>query len=136
MNNSSLRPAEKSIEPQRLTFPHDRRLRSGLDFEKIYGLKQKMADGKLIIFAARNEIGSTRIGLSVSRRHGNSVVRHRLRRLLREAYRLEQHSIPEGLDLILIPGRDSGTATQQDYRDSIVRLTGRLVRKFFRTCES
>jgi len=106
-------------------------LRSGLDFERIYGLKQKIADGKLVIFAARNECGLTRIGLSVSRRHGNSVLRHRLRRLLREAYRLEQHRIPEGLDLILIPGRGSNLATQQDYRDSIVRLTGRLVRKFF-----
>lgn len=109
-----------------LPFPRRRRLRSSREFARIYALRQRAGNRDLLIFAARNELGFTRIGLSVSRKHGNSIRRHRIRRLLREAYRLEQHVIPEGLDLILIPGKTSGEATLQDYRASLKRLTRRL----------
>jgi ribonuclease P protein component len=115
--------------PLRLTFPRDRRLRSGRDFERIYTLKQKAGDDVLLLFGANNELGRTRIGLSVSRRNGNSVQRHRLRRLLKEAYRLEQHHIPEGLDLILIPSRNAAAAPLEAFRESLVKLAGRLSRK-------
>lgn len=113
----------------RLRFPPWRRLRNSRDFERIYALRQRTGDAHLLIFAALNDRGRTRIGLSVSRKHGNSVVRHRIRRLLREAYRLEQQRVPEGLDLILIPGRDSATTTIEDYRRSLVQLTARLWRR-------
>jgi ribonuclease P protein component len=109
----------------RLKIPKSRRLRSSLDFAETYALKHKAGNAYLLIFAARNEIGSTRIGLSVSKKNGNSVVRHRIRRLLKEAYRLEQHAVPEGLDLILIPRPNSG-ATIDDYRNAIVYLSNKL----------
>ena len=111
-----------------LTFPKSRRLRSSLDFARIYQLKQKAGSQHLLIFAVLNDIGQTRIGLSVSKRNGNSVVRHRIRRLLKEAYRLEQYQIPEGLDLILIPRPGSG-ATFEDYRHEIVLLSQKLFRR-------
>lgn len=106
-------------------FPSTRRLRSERDFERIYALKQRAGDNHLLVFAAVNPLGSTRIGLSVSRKHGNSVVRHRIRRLIREAYRLSQHDVPEGLDLILIPRENSG-AGLLEYQASLVALTRRL----------
>lgn len=109
-------------------FPSTRRLRSERDFERIYALKQRAGDNHLLVFAAVNPLGSTRIGLSVSRKHGNSVVRHRIRRLIREAYRLSQHDVPEGLDLILIPRENSG-AGLQEYRSSLVSLTRRLAKR-------
>lgn len=117
-------------EPQteRLKFPRSRRLRSSLDFQRVYALKQRAGDGTILIFAAKNETGITRIGLSVSKKNGNSVVRHRIRRLLKEAYRLEQHQVPEGLDLILIP-RPGSDATVEDYRKSIVILSQRLLER-------
>jgi ribonuclease P protein component len=109
-------------------FPHSRRLRSERDFERIYALKQRAGDSHLLVFAAANRMGTTRIGLSVSRRHGNSVARHRIRRLLKEAYRLSQHDVPEGLDLILIPRENSG-AGLAEYQASLVSLTKRLARR-------
>ncbi|WP_437224440.1 ribonuclease P protein component [Planctomicrobium sp. SH661] len=122
-------PHSKQGNDPSLTFPRTRRIRSGLDFERIYGLKQKSADSRLVIFAARNSLGLTRIGLSVSRKHGNSVVRHRLRRMLREAYRLAQHQIAEGLDLILIPGREAAASTQPELQRSMVQLARRLANR-------
>ncbi|MCA8996989.1 MAG: ribonuclease P protein component [Planctomycetaceae bacterium] len=112
-----------------MKFPPWRRLRSKFDFAAIYDHRQKAGDRWMLVFARRNGLGYTRIGLSVSRKHGNSVVRHRLRRLLKEAYRLEQHSIPEGLDMILIPGHQALGATLSDFRDSLVRLSRKLTNR-------
>lgn len=114
-----------SEESARFRFPRARRVQSTLDFNRIYALKQKAGNRLLLIFAAKNELEITRIGLSVSRKNGNSVVRHRLRRLLREAYRLEQHAIPEGLDLILIP-RPEAPGSLAEYREAMVKLCRRL----------
>lgn len=121
---------DASDKEERLTFPPHLRIRSGRDFEKVYGEKQKASDSVMLVFGARNGLEHSRIGLSVSRRHGNSVMRHRLRRLLREAFRLEQHNIPVGMDLVLIPGREARQATQEKYRESLVKLTKRLATRF------
>lgn len=119
------------VAERRLKFPRSRRLTSNKDFERIYALKCRASDVYLLIFAARNETGLNRIGLSVSRKHGNSVVRHRLRRLLKEAYRLAQHDIPEGLDLILIP-QQGGEFDVQGLMESMKRLTHKLARRLQR----
>jgi ribonuclease P protein component len=109
-------------------FPRARRLTSTRDFDRVYALKQRVGDDHLLIFAAPNFVPSTRIGLSVSRKHGNSVIRHRIKRLLREAYRLEQHGLPEGLDLVLIP-RLGAVSSVDDYRRSLSKLVPRLARR-------
>ena len=108
-----------------LSFPKSRRLRRAADFARVYARRLRASDRVLLVFADDNPEGGTRVGLSVSRKHGNAVRRQRLKRLLREAYRLEQHEIPEGLDLILIPSVDSG-AGLTEYRQSLLRLTRRL----------
>ena len=109
-----------------LLFPKSRHLRRSRDFARVYELKQRAGDGHLLIFAALNpESDRTRIGFSISKKQGNSVRRHRLRRLLREAYRLSQHDVPEGLDLILIP-RIGSDSTLEDYQSSLVRLSRKL----------
>lgn len=109
-------------------FPRARRITSTRDFDRVFELKQRVGDNHLLIFAAPNLVPSTRIGLSVSRKHGNSVVRHRIKRLLREAYRLEQHELPEGLDLVLIP-RLGAVSSVDDYRRSLSKLVPRLARR-------
>lgn len=109
-----------------LLFPKSRHLRRSRDFDRVYDLQQRAGDARLLVFAAPNpESEQTRIGFSISKKHGNSVRRHRIRRLLREAYRLSQFDVPEGLDLILIP-RPGSDATLDDYRQSLVRLSRKL----------
>ncbi len=112
------------------TFPlsKSRRIHSNRDFARIYELNQRAGDQHLLIFAAVNQRNTTRIGLSVSKRHGKAVHRIRLKRLLREAFRLTQHELPIGLDLILIPRIHSG-ADLKDYQNSIVRLSQKLAKR-------
>ena len=114
------------------TFPATVRLRSGADFERVYSLKCKAADGVLLLFAARNEHGVTRIGLSVSKKHGGSVVRNRLKRWLREAFRHERPGMPLGLDLIAIP-LNAERASLASYRQSLSGLVRRLMKRVNRS---
>lgn len=112
----------------RYGFSRDDRIRSTQEFARIYDLGRRKGDRHLLIFAAPNDLGRTRIGLSVSRKHGPAVARNRVKRLLREAFRLTKHELPQGLDLILIPRINSG-AGLDDYRSSLKRITKRLAEK-------
>lgn len=109
-------------------FPCTAHLRRGADFRRVYDRKCKAADGVLLVFIDRSPQTETRIGLSVSRKHGNAVVRNRLKRLLREAFRLSRDRLPTGLDLVVIP-LDKGRAALQAYMDSLTRLCRKLQRR-------
>jgi ribonuclease P protein component len=104
------------------------RIRSSRDFASIYDERQRAGDDVLLVFAARNPDEETRMGVSVSKKHGNAIKRNRLKRLLRESFRLSQHQLPSGLDLVLIP-RQKSAAGLQDYQSSLVRLVGKLARR-------
>lgn len=110
------------------SFPKSAHLRRTADFERVYNRKCKGADGVLLMFVDKNDTGITRAGMSVSKKHGGAVVRNRLKRLLREAFRLERAQLPKGLDLVLVP-LDKGKASLVAYRASIVGLVKRLSRK-------
>ena len=109
-------------------FPKSARLRSSPEFKVIYDLQCRASDQHLLIFARANLTDATRCGLSVSKKHGNAVCRNRLKRLLREAFRLVRDKLPRGLDLILIPKQKSG-ATLKDYQAAMQSLIPRLARK-------
>jgi len=73
----------------------------------------------VIVYAIANELAVTRLGLSVGRKHGGAVRRNRIKRLLREAFRLERPTLPIGLDLVVVP-RAGATWTLENSRTSLV----------------
>jgi ribonuclease P protein component len=84
------------------TFPKSHRL-SGLGtFKAILDLRVKHARGPIIIFAKPNDLPHPRLGISIGRPVGNAVVRNRIKRLLRESFRLMKHDCPKGYDLVVI----------------------------------
>lgn len=111
-----------------VSFPKRRHLRRRVDFERVYEQRCKGADGTLLVFVCRNDLNETRLGCSVAKKHGSAVVRNRLKRWLREAFRLEHDNFPQSIDLIAIP-LDAQKASLNSYRDSLSKLVARLSRR-------
>ena len=109
----------------RLTFGKQRRLRSGADFQRVYRRRTNRNAGPLRVYAAPNRLGGHRLGLSVSRRVGSAVVRNRIKRLLREAFRIEQHTLPGTYDLIVVSHRHE-PLTLEAYRQHLRQAVERL----------
>ena len=74
-------------------------LKKEADFQRIYRIHSSLADRNLVIYKAP---GSGKIGIVCSKKIGNSVVRHRFVRLVREAYRLHRNEIRKDTDIIII----------------------------------
>ncbi len=101
---------------------HLRLVRKG-DFERVYKQGTRARGGALLVVAAPNALPHPRLGLSVGRSIWKEAVRrNRIRRVFREAFRLEQHSLPSGFDLILIPARPKLDPVLAEVRSELVQL--------------
>lgn len=117
--------------PSDETFPRRLRLIKGADFERVFATKVYAADGVLVISADRSATEQTRLGLSVSRKVGNAVVRNRWKRLIREAFRRQKNDLPPGLDLVVRP-RAGAKDDFQAVSRSLTNLAGRVARTLAR----
>ena len=106
-------------------FPRRCRLRSRLDFGRVYRRRRSVSDERLIVYGLPNGLDDSRLGLSVSRKYGGAVARNRFKRLVREAFRLSRDELPASLDLIVIP-RVGVAPELPAIRESLVRLASRL----------
>ncbi|HZU38366.1 MAG TPA: ribonuclease P protein component [Gemmataceae bacterium] len=116
--------------PKPFGFHPSEHLRRPVDFRRVYDRRRSASDGWLLVYGCENDLPHLRIGFSVSRKVGPAVVRNRLRRLYREAFRLTRHTMPTGLDLVLIPR--SAAPTLADLKQSLPRLVGQVIRKLGR----
>lgn len=72
------------------------------DFQIVYKNGKSFANRYLVMYKKKNGTDRNRLGISVSKKVGNSVVRHRVTRLIRESYRLNEEKFEQGYDLIVV----------------------------------
>ena len=77
-------------------------LKSNRDFKNVYSRGKSYANKYLVMYVLENGTDRNRLGISVSKKVGNSVVRHRLTRLVRESYRLHEDMFNSGLDIVVV----------------------------------
>ncbi len=77
-------------------------LKKNSDFQKVYRRGKSYANKYLVMYINKNDTQQNRIGISVSKKVGNSIVRHRLTRLIRESYRLSEEKFDCGLDIVVV----------------------------------
>ena len=77
-------------------------LRKNRDFQIVYKNGKSYANRLLVMYVLENDQEKNYIGISVSKKVGNSVVRHRLKRLIHESYRLHEEMFNSGLNIIVI----------------------------------
>lgn len=83
------------------TFPKTHRIRSKIEFSKVFDAKMRESRGPLTIYALPNALRHPRLGISIGRKVGTAPRRNRIKRLLRESFRLMQHDFPRGYDLLV-----------------------------------
>lgn len=77
-------------------------LKNNRDFTAVYQKGKSLANRYLVMYVRKNNREKNRYGISVSKKVGNSVIRHRVTRLIRESVRLHDEKIEQGYDIILI----------------------------------
>ncbi|QDU34590.1 Ribonuclease P protein component [Poriferisphaera corsica] len=89
--------------PHTFSFPRAHRLSGNNQFAAVYQAKMRKNAGPIAVLTKPNDLPHNRLGLSVSRKVGNAIIRNRIKRLLRDAYRLTQHDQPKSYDIIIAP---------------------------------
>ena len=67
----------------------------------------------------KNEHARTRLGITVTKRFGKAVQRNCFKRVVREAFRLSRGSLPEGVDMIIRPGKGGNIATMPEVKKEL-----------------
>ena len=97
-------------------------LKNTQQFNNVYKSGKYYANKYLVMYVLENDLSTNRIGISVSKKVGNSVVRHRLTRLVRESYRLHEEMFNSGLDIVIVIRKDAALMTYAKIESAILHL--------------
>ena len=71
-------------------------------FLRLYRTGDTVTGRYLVLYYKKNNLGINRLGLTVSKKVGKAVVRNRVRRLIKESYRLSESTIKKGFDIVVV----------------------------------
>ncbi len=93
----------------------------------------RASDGPVILYIRENQCGHSRLGISVAKASGNAAVRNRLKRLVRESFRLNKQQIPPEFDYLLIisPKWSKKLDEQKRSKDALKKVTFKEVESTF-----
>ena len=97
-------------------------LKKNKDFRIVYNKGTSHANRYLVMYVLKNDSDRNRLGISVSKKVGNSVIRHHITRLVREGYRLHEEIFNRGLDIVVIARVNAKRATYHEVEKSILNL--------------
>ena len=97
-------------------------LKKNADFQTVYQCGKSFANRYLVMYVKENGLEINRIGISVSKKVGNSVVRHRVTRLVRESYRLHENVFNSGLDIVIIARNNCAQASYEEIESALLHL--------------
>jgi len=110
------------------SFAMQERLKRARDFDLIFSSGRAVADQRLVLHGRPNDLPYNRLAFAVGKKHGDAVARNRLKRVLREAYRTQKPTLPQGYDLVLVP-RAGCPDDVQVMAESVASLLGQLSAK-------
>lgn len=101
-------------------------IKQNYEFRRIYAKGKSAARPHMAVYTMKNRRGKSRIGITVSTKVGNAVVRNRIRRRLREIYRLNTQVLQPGTDIIIVARGKSKSATYAQLQAEYLRLIDKL----------
>ncbi len=124
---TDLRPEELKIKPN--TFKKKDRLLKRRQFRELSARGKRVQDRFLIIVYSPNELGFSRLGVTVTKKVGNACVRNRIKRIIRESFRKKRAYLPKGTDLNVIAKKAAANADSRSIEESFVNLSIRMAKK-------
>lgn len=98
-------------------------LKSNRDFKNVYENGKSYANRYLVMYVLENGTDRNRLGISVSKKVGNSVVRHHLTRLVRESYRLHEEMFNSGLDIVVVARISAKACKYSDIESALIHIS-------------
>ena len=113
------------------TMKYSESLKKTKDFQNVYRRGKSYANRYLVMYVLPNQTERNRLGISVSKKVGNSVIRHHLTRLIRESYRLHEDMFHSGLDMVVIARTTACDISYHEVESALLHLGGlhRIIRK-------
>ncbi len=107
-----------------MDFSKTKGLKKDTDFRKVYKKGKSTANKYLVMYTFENQSQESRIGISVSKKVGNAINRNKIKRRIREAYRLNvDEKVKNGYDIVFIARISSKEATYKDIEKSVINLS-------------
>lgn len=97
-------------------------LTSNMQFREVYKQGKSYANKYLVMYVLENGLGKNRYGITVSKKIGNSVVRHRVTRLIRESIRLQSNQFMDGFDIVFVARVAVRDKKFQDVESALLHL--------------
>ncbi len=97
-------------------------LKKNMDFQNVYRNGKSYANRFLVVYILENHTERNRLGISVSKKVGNSVIRHHLTRLIRESYRLHEDMFDSGLDIVVIARATARNTSYHEIESALMHL--------------
>ena len=99
-------------------------LKKTKDFQNVYRRGKSYANRYLVMYVLSNQTEGNRLGISVSKKVGNSVIRHHLTRLIRESYRLHEDMFNSGLDIVVVARSTAKDISYHEVESALLHLGG------------
>ena len=99
-------------------------LKKNYQFQNVYNNGRSFANRLFVMYVLENNSDSNRLGISVSKKVGNSVIRHHITRLVRESYRLHEDMFNSGLDIVVIARSTAREVGYHEIESAILHLGG------------
>ena len=97
-------------------------VRKNDEFKRVYQNGKSYANKYLVMYILKNDREKNRLGISVSKKVGNSVVRHRIARLLRESFRLNDEKFHSGWDIVVVARMGAKGKNYSDIESALLHL--------------
>ncbi len=102
--------------------PHPERLKKSWEFQRAYKKGKKCWDAYFVMYVYDTQLGQSRLGITVSKKVGNSVQRNRVKRLIREAFRILKLELLPHYDIVVVGRKAAYGLSMPQVRDSLHKL--------------
>lgn len=98
------------------------RIRKNQEFTSVYQSGKSYANKYFVMYVSKNDLGMNRLGVSVSKKVGNSVIRHRIKRLVKESLRLHEDMFNSGLNIVVIARKGADELSYREVTSALIHL--------------